>query len=226
MIKMTIKLDVKAFKQESQDGCGAAALRSMLDFFGKTMSEKEITEKAGGVQKGEGHYGILAINLATMLRKLGYKVHAYTYDMGLFKPELAHIGRDELIKNIGILKEDLVKSNKKTSESIADSILHLLENNQDVKIKIPDKEDIIYFLKKGLPVLISVKAMLLEEDSKINRDVGHYIVVNGYDEDKRTFSFADPFYGKVWDVEEMRLMFSWHHNAIDSSAYLLAFEPK
>lgn len=223
---MKIKLNVKSFKQESQEGCGAAALRSILDFFGKNMSEEEITKAAGGIQKDEDHYGILAIHMAAMLHKMGYKVHSYTYDMGLFKPEWAHAGREDLIKNLEPLKEDLTKNNKKTSESIVDSILYLLKSKQDIKIKIPDKEDIILFLKKGLPVLISVKAMLLEEDSKINPDVGHYIVVNGYDEDKRTFSFADPFYGNVWETEEMRLLFSWHHNAIDSSAYLLAFEPK
>lgn len=223
---MKIKLNVKPFKQESPEGCGAAALRSMLDFFGKNMGEKEITEAAGGVQKGEEHYGVLMVHMSAASAGMGYAVHAYTYDMGLFKPEWEKLGREELIRNLEGLKTKLAGENKKTSENITDSILHLLKNNHDVKIKVPDKNDIVTFLEKGLPVLISVKAMLLEGDSKIKPDVGHYLVVSGYEADKRIFSVIDPFYGKEYEVEETKLMLAWHVNAIESSAYLLAFEPK
>ncbi len=223
---MKIKLNMKAFKQESAEGCGSAALRSMLDFFGKDMDEKEITEAAGGIQKGEEHYGVLMIHMAEMVGKISYSVHAFTYDMGLFGPEWESFNKEELVKNIEGLKQKLLSENKKTSVNITDSIQHLLKNNQDVKIRVPDKDDIISFLEKGLPVLISVKAMLLEGDSKINPDVGHYVVVGGYDSDKRLFSVIDPFYGKEYEVEEARLLLSWHINAIESSAYLLAFEPK
>ncbi len=223
---MKIKLGLKPFKQESAEGCGAAALRSILDFFGKNMGEKEIMEAAGGVQKGEEHYGVLMIHMAAFAYRAGFFIHAYIYDMGLLKPEWERIGKEELAANLETLKAKFSSENKKTNEDIIDSILQLLKNNQDVKIKVPDKKDIIRFLEKGLPIMISVKAMLLEADSKIKPDVGHYVVVSGYDSEKETFSVVDPFYGNEYDVDEARLMLAWHINAIESSAYLLAFEAK
>lgn len=50
---MKLKLRVKGFRQENEMGCGAAALRSMLGFFGKTMSEEEILNSCGGVCNSE-----------------------------------------------------------------------------------------------------------------------------------------------------------------------------
>lgn len=223
---MKIRLDVKGFKQEDKLGCGAAALRSVLNFFGKPMKEEEIIKSAGGIYKDEGYHGVLTIHLAAMLYKTGYKIHAYTYDMELFKPEWAYIGKEELIKNIEFLKKEVAKNNKRTSESILDSTLYLLKNNQDIKIKVPDKEDILSFLRKKLPVLISVRARLFLEKSELTPDIGHYLVIIGYDDAKRNFFIIDPFDGKEYAMEESKLLFAWHHNAIDSSDYLLAFEPK
>lgn len=221
---MNLNLRVRGFHQENEMGCGAAALRSVLDFFGKTASEKDIIHAAGGIFNNEGYHGILSIHAAVALYKIGFKIHAYTYNMKLLKPEWVLINSNALIEHLETLKEKLIKARKKTSANIAESMIYLIENKQDIKLKFPKKEDIIYFLKKGMPVLISVRARIFFQNSAIDAESGHYLVVSGYD--GKNFSVIDPYDGKEKVVEENLLLLAWCNNALDSTDFLLAIEPR
>ncbi len=217
-----MKLRVKPFRQENEMSCGAASLRSILDFFGKKMNEKEIIRAVGGIVTDDGYHGILSIHAAVALHKMGFKVHAYTYNMELLKPEWATIDSNALIEQLKAKKAGLPKS-KKTSKSILGSMIYLLENKQNIKLKFPEKEDIIKFLERGLPVIITVWAKTIYGNSDPLATGGHYLLVNGYD--GKNFSVIDPYDGKKMAIEEDRLILAWANNALDSTDYLLAIEP-
>ncbi len=89
------------------------------------------------------------------------------------------------------------------------------------RIKDPSKHDIINFLGKRLPVIISVRYFLLY--GKKPSSMGHFIVVTKYEKGK--FWYNDPKDGKGHTINEKDLMVCWLHNAIDSSAYLLVLKP-
>lgn len=93
--------------------------------------------------------------------------------------------------------------------------------NGKAKIKNPSKYDIIKFLGKRLPVVISVRYFLL--CGKKPSSMGHFIVVTKYEKGK--FWYNDPKDGKGHIINEKDLMVCWLHNAIDSSAYLLVLKP-
>jgi uncharacterized protein YvpB len=90
------------------------------------------------------------------------------------------------------------------------------------RIKKPSKDDILKFLKKGIPVMIAVRAFLLF--NKKFSEEGHYIVITKYE--NKVFWYNDPAKDKECKIKEDDLMFAWHNNILDSSGYFLAIWPK
>lgn len=221
---MKLKLRVKGFKQENEMSCGAAALRSILDFFGKTTNEEEILISAGGICNSEGYYGMLSIRAAVMLHKMGFKTHIRTYNRELLKPEWSTIESSALIKRLEALNKKLEKEKRKTNVAVVNSFIYLLNNKQDFKIKFPEKEDIIYFLERKIPALISVWAKTIYGNSDQLATGGHYLVVIGYD--GKNFIVLDPYDGKEHTIDESLLLLAWCNNALDSTDFLLAIEPR
>ncbi|MBI4991645.1 MAG: peptidase C39 family protein [Candidatus Harrisonbacteria bacterium] len=91
------------------------------------------------------------------------------------------------------------------------------------KIKKPDVNDILKFLKRGVPVIIAVNQYLLYGKGK-DKKMGHFIVITGYKKD--CFWYNDPWDGKLHKINLEDLKLAWYNNILDSSAYLLAIWPK
>ena len=85
-------------------------------------------------------------------------------------------------------------------------------------IQKPSKEQILKFLKKGIPVIISVRSFLLY--NKPYNKAGHYIIITNYK--NGVFSYNDPYRYKRKEIKENDLLFAWYNNIVDSSGYLLA----
>ena len=86
------------------------------------------------------------------------------------------------------------------------------------KIKKPDTEDILKFLKKKIPVILLVRSFILFGQKK-NND-GHFIVITGHKNGK--FEYNDPKDGKAHTISADELRFAWFNRVIDMSAYLIA----
>ena len=85
-------------------------------------------------------------------------------------------------------------------------------------VQKPSKEQILKFLKKGIPVIISVRSFLLY--NKPYNKAGHYIIITNYK--NGVFSYNDPYRYKRKEIKENDLLFAWYNNIVDSSGYLLA----
>lgn len=87
------------------------------------------------------------------------------------------------------------------------------------KVKKPLRSDIVKYLERNIPVILAVRAALLHNKEEL-KDLGHFIVVTKYK--NNTFWYNDPYDGKRHRIKEDELLFAWHNNILDSSAYLLA----
>lgn len=88
---------------------------------------------------------------------------------------------------------------------------------------IPPHPDLIpKFLNRHIPVIITVRESLLYH-TKPNRS-GHFIVITSFQ--KGEFRYNDPTTGKSATIKTNDLLFAWYNNVLDSSAYLLAIEPR
>ncbi len=139
-----------------------------------------------------------------------------------------NISSEEIIKKVGGIKKYGVRTIKlaEFAKNLGFKVYCYSYNKKLAKgkarIKKPSKLDIIKFLKKKLPVIISVRSFLLfnEEPSK----AGHFIVITKYE--KGRFWYNDPDDGKQHKIKEDELLFAWFNNILDSSAYLLVLQPK
>lgn len=166
-------IKVPLLKQGKME-CGPTSLRMVLKYFNRTVSQKNIINKIGGLRK----FGVRTIDLADFAKNIGFDVYCYS-------------------------------NNKKFSHGKAD-------------IKKPNKLEILKFLKKGLPVIISIRSYILYNKEKSNR--GHFIVIVGYEKGK--FIYNDPFDGKQKNIDEDIFMKALKEHSLDSSAYLISIKPR
>ncbi len=142
-----------------------------------------------------------------------------------------YFGKDvsskKIIQKIGGLKKYGVKTIKLAdfAEDFGFKIEAYSYNKKKAKgkaiIKKPSKTDIIKFLRKKLPVIIAVNAFILHNKGPLT--MGHFIVITKYEKGK--FWYNNPHDGKSHTIKEETLLFAWHNNILDSSAYLLVLKP-
>ena len=89
-----------------------------------------------------------------------------------------------------------------------------------LEVKIPDPKMILSLLIKN-PIMIPVSRSLIYED-RID-EVGHYLVVNGFD--GKSYSVLDPSRGQSkgaeFKVKKEILEYAWLANNRDSDGYLM-----
>ncbi len=164
-----ILMKIPLFRQK-KDTCGLTALRMVLAYFGKNITEDYLLKLTGKIKR----YGIRTIKLSEAAKKIGFRTECLSY-------------------------------NKKLA-------------NGKAKIKKPDTNDIIKYLKRGVPVILAVQSSLLYNEKM--SEMGHFIVISGYK--NGVFQYNDPTDGKAHKIGEEALRFAWFNNVLDSSAYFLA----
>ncbi len=139
-----------------------------------------------------------------------------------------NVSSDEIIKGVSGIKKYGVRTIK-----LADFARNLgfkvycYSYNQKLsrgraEIKKPAKSDILKFLKEKIPVILAVRSFLLFNKKPSSR--GHFIVITKYE--KGWFWYNDPKDGKQHQIKEKDLVLAWFNNILNSSAYLLAIQPK
>lgn len=88
-------------------------------------------------------------------------------------------------------------------------------------IKKPKMNDVVRFLKKGIPVLVNVRAWLLYDTEPAS--AGHFIVITDYR--KGIVYYNDPSDGKRHRMHQDDFLLAWYANALGSSAYLVVVFP-
>ncbi len=86
----------------------------------------------------------------------------------------------------------------------------------------PNKQLILKYLKKRIPVIIAVRTFLLWNTPYSK--AGHYIVITKHD--KGVYWYNDPHFAKEFKIKENDLMFAWFNNVLKSTGYMLAIKPK
>ena len=134
------------------------------------------------------------------------------------------VSEDQIIKNLGGIKKYGVRtiSLREYASNLGFKTTCFSFNKKLSKgraiIKKPKKTDILKFIKKGVPVIVAVKASILHD--KETSQLGHFIVITAFE--SGVFCFNDPRDGKEHKITEDEFLFAWHNNILNSSAYLLA----
>lgn len=95
------KIDIPKYKQIPL-ACGPTCLKMIFSYHGLKLSLTEIIKKIGNLKK----YGTKTVKLAELAKKLGFKIHCYSYEKKLAK-DFCEIKIPDLEDIIKFLKQQI-----------------------------------------------------------------------------------------------------------------------
>ena len=230
-------LQVKIKNQPDDTTCGPTSLHAVYKYYGDKISLKKVISQVSYFDEGGTH----AVLLGCHALERGYNAKIYTYNLKIFDPTWFK-GNEDLISK---LKEQLnYKKSRKLHLSSAAYIEFLKAGGQILYEELSPLLLKRYFDKK-IPILTGLSATYLYQSKReyslknkksIYNDVkgyptGHFVVLCGYDEEKRHVVIADPyvnhpFNSNYYSVKVTRLINSILLGIVTYDSKLLIIEPK
>ena len=205
---MKIKLNVPLFKQKTKDmACGFICLQMVLAYYGKKITYNEILKLA----KLDSYVGCWHVQMACVALDLGFKTELINYNLSnIYDADIAGLKEKKLIER---LKKQKRKIDKKFQPEIKYGI-EMIKKGGKLKLQIPVKENLIDWLKKGMPSILSVKigpayGCLPSKTRKEMLDQ-HAIIVYGYDGENFLIHDSSPSKIALKKLPEDLLLYSWY----------------
>lgn len=229
-----LNFDIKA--QPDEVTCGPTCLHALYEFYKDDISLKEVIKEVKQLKTG----GTLAVMLGNHALKRGYEAHIYTYNLTIFDPSWFSGSHQKMIINLKKQMRYKFKSRKLNEASKA--YIKFLESGGKIFQTELNETLIKKYLKKNIPVLTGLSATYLygtpreishnnKFDSIKGEPVGHFVVINGYDEETNNVYLADPFNpnprkSQYYSVSFDRLINSIMLGIVTYDANLLIIQPK
>jgi hypothetical protein len=229
-----LDFDIKA--QPDEVTCGPTCLHALYQYYKDSISLKDVIREVKSLKTG----GTLAVMLGNHALKHGYKAYIYTYNLNIFDPTWFKYPSSKMA---GLLKRQMrykFRSRKLHVESRA--YIKFLESGGKILYAELDEKLIKSYLRQSIPILTGLSATYLysttREVSRTNKydsikgePVGHFVVINGYDEASNSVSLADPMNpnplkSQYYSVNFERLINSIMLGIVTYDANLLIIEPK
>lgn len=190
-----LNFDIKA--QPDEVTCGPTCLHAIYKYYNDEIALKQVMDEVKRLKTG----GTLAVMLANHALTRGYKATLYTYNLNVFDPTWSTLSTTNLIKN---LKHQMAYKFKQRKLTIASrAYIKFLEAGGKISWAELDQNLIKGYLKKSVPILTGLSATYLygtpreidatnKFDSIKGAPVGHFVIINGYDEPNKHVYLADP----------------------------------
>ena len=229
-----LNFDIKA--QPDDITCGPTCLHSIYQYYQDEITLKEVVSEVKSLKSG----GTLAVMLGNHALKRGYKAHIYTYNLNVFDPSWFSLSP---AKMIGYLKKQMrYKFRSKKLQVASKAYIKFLEAGGTIQQTELDEHLLKKYLKQSTPILTGLSATYLygtqreiaatnKYDSIKGEPVGHFVIINGYDEASNTVYLADPMNpnplkSQYYSVSFDRLINSIMLGIVTYDANLLVIEPK
>lgn len=193
---MITRLHLDISVQPDDTTCGPACLHSVYDYYGDSISLEQVITEVKSLKGG----GTLAVLLGNHALKRGYRATIYTYNLHVFDPTW-------FTKDVCLAEKLKAQEAKKNDEKLSfatQGYLDFLASGgillfEDLTIGL-----IRNFLKKSIPILTGLSSTYLYRSMRENPDnnlddniagtpTGHFVVLCGYDKEKREVLVADPY---------------------------------
>jgi hypothetical protein len=146
--------------------------------------------------------GTLAVYLACHALSRGYQATIYTYNLHMFDPSWFDL-RDPVRLAEKLRTQAAVKENPKIRDATG-AYLEFLRLGGELRYEDIRAELIRKYLRRSIPVLTGLSATYLYRAARERPDdnaaddirgepVGHFVVLCGYEKEKRTVLVADPY---------------------------------
>jgi hypothetical protein len=229
-----LDFDIKA--QPDEVTCGPTCLHALYQYYNDSISLKDVIKEVKSLKSG----GTLAVMLGNHALNRGYKAYIYTYNLNIFDPTWFKESPRKMAQLLRRQMRFKFRSRKLQVESKA--YIKFLEAGGKILYAELDEELIKGYLRQSVPILTGLSATYLystaREVSKTNKynsikgePVGHFVVINGYDDPTDHVSLADPMNpnplkSQYYSVHFDRLINSIMLGIVTYDANLLIIEPK
>jgi hypothetical protein len=192
-VKLSHQLELTVQPQIDNTTCGPTCLDAIYRYYGLEVDLAEIVAEVVSLPGG----GTLAVWLACNALKRGFAAEIYTYNLNLFDPTWFD-GKADL--EVRLLKQQKFKRDRKLSLA-TEGYLEYLERGGKLHFRELNAKLIRQILRKQRPILTGLSATYLYDCAREYEDEyddirgypsGHFVVVRGYDREKREVSVADP----------------------------------
>lgn len=229
-----LNFDIKA--QPDDVTCGPTCLHSIYQYYQDEISLREVVSQVKSLKTG----GTLAVMLGNHALQRGYQASIYTYNLNVFDPTWFSLSQSKMISNLK--KQMRYKFRSKKLHVASKAYIKFIEAGGIVQQKELDEHLIKDYLKKDIPILTGLSATYLygtqreipsnnKFDSIKGEPVGHFVIINGYDETTNKVYLADPMNpnplkSQYYSVTFDRLINSIMLGIVTYDANLLIIEPK
>ncbi|MCA4895416.1 MAG: C39 family peptidase [Cytophagales bacterium] len=229
-----LNFDIKA--QPDDITCGPTCLHAIYQYYHDDIPLKDVVNEVKSLKTG----GTLAVMLGNHALKRGYKAHIYTYNLNVFDPSWFSLSQNKMIDNLK--KQMRYKFRSKKLLVASKAYIKFIESGGTIQQTELDHHLLKKYLKKSTPILTGLSATYLygtqreipatnKYDSIKGEPVGHFVIINGYEEATNTIYLADPMnpnplQSQYYSVSFDRLINSIMLGIVTYDANLLVIEPK
>lgn len=218
--------------QPDNTTCGPTCLHAVYRYFGDHLPLEQVIDEVLALPHG----GTLAVMLGCHALSRGYSAEIYTYNLQVFDPTWFR-GKSQLIGRLEAQRR--VKSDPKL-QLATHAYLEFLRLGGHIRYEPLSARLLRRYLNREVPILTGLLATHLYDCSREYRDeyddvrgdpVGHFVVLCGYDRQKREVLVADPLHDnprykkRYYSVSSERLLASILLGIVTYDANLLIITP-
>lgn len=230
-------IPLEMLPQPTESTCGPTCLHAIYLHFGRPCRLEDLIEEIPEHEEG----GTISVNLAIHALRRGMRATTISYNLGIFDPTWWNLDRDELIgklqKRIAHLpseREKLIQAHR--------AYIEFLRLGGEIKFNDLTPTLLMRLLRKGAPILTGLSATYLyrsvrelpdaTEDDVAGFPVGHFVVVNGFDDDTQEVIVTDPYHDNpfnpkgIYRVDAHRFINAVMLGIVTYDANLLTISPK
>lgn len=213
-----MKLDIPIIKQEGGDDCGITCLRMVLKYYGHDIPASDIKmfvigDSIGTFETEEGRFA----------KHLGLEADCFGYNLYLLSPQDTKLSLFELLKKLD--EERQHPWFDCWYDKMYQSITKSLREGVNYCIQPPTPEIIKSYLKRKIPLIVSVNPLVFNQQQGGDPSVGHDIVLSGIKGD--SVYYIDPLIGKQRSAGLEHVMLSiYARKWITTSAWIVAIYPE
>lgn len=196
-------LSFKISPQPDDSTCGPTCLQAVYDYYEDEIDLAEVISQTGQLDDG----GTLAVFLGAHALQRGYSARLYTYNLQIFDPTWFRSPDVDLKERLSA--QMLVKQSPKL-QTASQAYLEFIDLGGQIRMEVLSVDLIRKYLKRNIPILTGLSATFLYGESReivaekpvngkslIPDDIagspsGHFVVLCGYDSQRRTVLVADP----------------------------------
>ena len=228
-----LNFDIKA--QPDEVTCGPTCLHALYQYYSDSVSLKDVIREVKNLKTG----GTLAVMMGNHALKRGYQAQIYTYNLNIFDPTWFRHSPKKIIQLLR--KQMRYKAKNKKLQAASKAYIKFLEAGGTILYAEMNEQLIKGYLRRSIPILAGLSATYLystsreiptnnKYDSVKGEPVGHFAVINGYDEHHNFVYLADPMNpnplkSQYYSVNFDRLINSIMLGVLTYDANVLIIEP-